>query len=118
MNGEPAHENAGVRESTRDGSTTYRVWRRHFDRLTVRFAVGVILLVLVPLGAGFWLLSSHQFARTVARQRRAAEEQCSLLEVALRHQMLHDDKHLMTEVLQQIGAQPNIVPCGPDSTFT
>lgn len=103
-----AHENPLATRPARQESTTYRLWRHHFDRLTVRFAVGVIVLVLLPLGAGFWLLSKHQFDRTVARQRRAAEEQCSLLEVALRHQMLQRDRHLLSEVLQQVGTQPTI----------
>jgi len=78
------------------------------ERLTVRLAVGITLLVIAPLAAGLYLLARHQYAQTIAARRTAAELENRMLEAALRHQMIRRDNRLMTEVLEEVGRQPEV----------
>jgi len=94
-------------DSARDGSAR-RDLGRGPDRLTIRVALGSALIVIGFLSAGFYALSRHHVARTVVIERRAAELQGRLLEVALRHQMMEQDTSLMTEVLGEVGSQPSV----------
>lgn len=78
------------------------------ERLTARLAVGITLLVIVPLAAGLYLLARHQYEQTIAARRAAAELENRILEAALRHQMIRKDSRLMTEILQEVGRQPEV----------
>ena len=89
-------------------TSEYRILGRRFDRLAVRIAIGIVLLVIGPLSAGFYALSRHHVDQTVAIERRAAELQGRMLEAALRHQMMDQDTSLMTDVLSEIGTQPEV----------
>ncbi len=79
-----------------------------FDRLTVRLAVGITLLVIVPLSVGLYTLSRHHFQHTIAARRAAAELENRILEAALRHQMIEKDSRVMTAILQEIALQPEV----------
>lgn len=74
----------------------------------MRLALGITVLVLVPVTAGLYVMSRHQFDRTLAARQVAAELENRILEVALRHQMLEKDGRVMTEVLKEIGSQPEV----------
>ncbi len=78
------------------------------DRLTVRLAVGITVLVIVPLAAGLYLLSRQHYQGTIAARHEAAERENRLLAVALRHDMVQNSRQLMRESLSEIGAQPEI----------
>jgi PAS domain S-box-containing protein len=78
------------------------------DRLTARLAVGITLLVIVPLAAGLFLLSRYQYEHTYAARRTAAELENRILAAALRHQMLANDSGLMSEILKEVGRQPEV----------
>jgi PAS domain S-box-containing protein len=78
------------------------------DRLTARLAVGITLLVIIPLCLGLAFLARSHFDHTLEARRHAAELENRMLEVALRHQMLEKDPRLMTEILEQIGRQPEV----------
>ena len=78
------------------------------ERLTARLAIGITLLVIVPLAAGLYLLARHQYEQTIAARRAAAEFENRILEAALRHQMIRKDGRLMTEILQEVGRQPEV----------
>ncbi len=78
------------------------------ERLTVRLAVGITVLVIAPLAAGLYLLAQHQFEQTIAARRTAAELETRMLEAALRHQMIRRDNRLMTEILEEVGRQPEV----------
>lgn len=78
------------------------------ERLTARLAVGIALLVMIPLAIGLYLLSRHEYGHTIAARRTAAELENRILEAALRHQMLRVDSRLMTEVLREVGRQPEV----------
>ncbi len=82
--------------------------RLRVDRLTARLAIGITLLVILPLTVGLFVISQHHFDHTIAARRAAAEFENRILEVALRHQMLEKDSRLMTAVLQEIGQQPEV----------
>jgi len=79
------------------------------DRLTLRLAVGITVLVIVPLVVGLFLLSRYHYSRTIEARRTAAELENRILEVALRHQMIEKDSRLMTDVLAEVGSQPEVV---------
>ena len=78
------------------------------ERLTARFAIGITVLVMIPLGAGLYLLSRYEYGHTIAARRAAAEFENQILEAALRHQMVRRDSRLMTEVLQEVAQQPEV----------
>lgn len=78
------------------------------DRLTVKLALGITLLVILPLGLAFYLLAESHFNHTLTARRIAAEFENRILAAALRHQMLERDDQLMMEILQEIGRQPEI----------
>jgi PAS domain S-box-containing protein len=79
-----------------------------FDRLAVRLAMGITLLVLIPLAAVLHTLSSHHYDRTIELRRQAAEGQNRVLEATLRHQMLERDTTLITTILDDIGSRPEV----------
>ncbi len=95
-----------------EGSGATRPVRRlglpRLERLTVRLAVGITLLVIVPLAAGLYVLSRYHFEQTIATRRTAAELENRMLETALRHQMIQRDTLLMTEILREVGRQPDV----------
>ena len=78
------------------------------ERLTARLALGIALLVMVPLAVGLYLLSRHEYGHTIAARRTAAALENRILEAALRHQMLKVDTRLMTEILREVGRQPEV----------
>lgn len=86
----------------------YRILGRTFDRLAIRLAVGIALIVIGPLALVFYALSRGHVDRTIELQRSAAELQARVLEVALRHQMIAQDKSLLATILKEIGSQPEV----------
>ncbi len=85
-----------------------RRWFPKLERLTARLTLGITLMVIVPLAGGLYLLSRYQYDHTVAARRTAAELENRILEAALRHQMLKRDKQLMTDILREVGRQPEV----------
>lgn len=83
-------------------------WFPKLDRLTARLAVGISLLVVIPLASGLYLLSRYQYERTITARRAAAELENRILEAALRHQMLTRDRRLMTQILEEVGRHPEV----------
>ncbi len=90
------------------GPGSVRVLGLTFDRLTFRLSVGIALLIVVPLAAGFYVLSRAQFERGIEMRRRAAESENRILEIALRHRMVERDPSLMTAVLREVAARPGV----------
>lgn len=80
------------------------------DRLTLRLALALTVLVTSSLGVGLYLLSGHHYRSMVEGQRRAAELQNRILEAALRQQMLekHPKSDLIATILREVGAQPEV----------
>jgi PAS domain S-box-containing protein len=78
------------------------------DRLTTRLAVGLSLMVALPLAAGLYLLSLYQYEQSVSARRVAAELENRILETSLRHQMLTRDRRLMTQILEEVGRHPEV----------
>jgi signal transduction histidine kinase len=85
-----------------------RILGRPVDRLSVRLALGISALVVIPLGLGFFALSTRHFEGTLEMQREAAELQNRILETALRHQMKEKDLTLMSSILREVGEQPGV----------
>jgi PAS domain S-box-containing protein len=78
------------------------------DRLTTRLALGISVLVLVPVAAGLFVLSQHHFDHTIDARQATADLENRILELALRHQMIEKDSRLMTEILEEIGSHPEV----------
>jgi len=78
------------------------------DILTIRLAIGIVLLIIVPLSIGLYALSQNQFNRGLEARKRAVESENRILEVVLRHQMIHRDNALMTEILHEVAAHPEV----------
>lgn len=78
------------------------------ERLTARLAAGITLLVVIPLAVGLYLLARFEYDHTIAARHAAAELENRILEAALRHQMVRMDTKLMTEILQEVGRQPEV----------
>ena len=79
------------------------------ERLSARIAIGVGLLVIVPLASGLFLLSRAQYDHAVEARRGAADLENRILEAALRHEMIERDTKLMTDILQAVGRQPEVI---------
>jgi hypothetical protein len=69
------------------------------ERLTARLAVGITLLVIVPLAGGLYLLARHQYEQTIAARRAAAELENRILEAALRHQMMRQRRSVSSSLV-------------------
>jgi len=78
------------------------------DRLAVKLALGLTLLVILPLGLALYLLAETHFDHILAARQTAAEFENRILAAALRHQMLNRDGRLMTEILEEVGQQPEV----------
>lgn len=78
------------------------------DRLTVRLAAGLTLLIVAPLAAGLYLLAHLQYGHAIAARRSAAELETRLVETALRHDMLARDTRLLTAILEEVGRQAEV----------
>lgn len=83
-------------------------WFPRLDRLTARLAIGISLLVVIPLASGLYLLSRYQYSHSVDARRAAAELENRILETSLRHQMLTRDSRLMTQILEEVGRHPEV----------
>ena len=79
------------------------------DRLSVRLAVGIALIVVAPLTLGLYLMAEHHFDRMIGARRHSAEMENRILEVALRHQMIEKDTTLLTSILDEISTQAGVV---------
>lgn len=78
------------------------------ERLTARLALGITLVVMLPLVLGLVALSRFEYEHTIAARRGAAELENRILEAALRHQMVTRDNQLMAEILGEVGRQPGV----------
>lgn len=79
------------------------------DRLTARVAVGIGLLVVVPLSGGLYVLSAAHYNDAVNARRVAADLENRLIETALRYRMVQRDPPLMANMLQAVGREPEII---------
>lgn len=78
------------------------------ERLTARLAIGITLVVMLPLALGLYLLSRYEYEHTIAARRVAAELENRILEAALRHQMVTRESRLMAEILSEVSRQPEV----------
>lgn len=78
------------------------------ERLTARLAVGITLVVMLPLVLGLYALSRFEYEHTIAAHRESAELENRILETALRHQMVARDSRLMAEILREVGRQSGV----------
>ena len=78
------------------------------ERLTLRLAIGITIVVMLPLGVALHLLSRYAYEHTIDARRTSAELENRILEVALRHQMVRSDSRLVSEIIREVGRQPDV----------
>lgn len=79
------------------------------DRLSAQIAIGMSLLLIVPLAAGLYVLFGVQYKHAIDARRSAADLENRLLEVSLRHVMINRDPGLMTAILEAVAREPEVI---------
>lgn len=82
--------------------------RLRLTNMAVGLAVGITAAVLAASAAGAWLYSRHHLETLLGTARRTALIQGELIQVALEHQMIENDRSLIAEMIRRFGAQPGI----------
>ncbi len=78
------------------------------DRLSLKLALGVALLVVLPVGAGLYAMLGHHHDRRIAARARAAMLENQILESALRFEMLGGEHEMLASILADISSQPEV----------
>jgi PAS domain S-box-containing protein len=74
----------------------------------VGLAVGITAAVSLACATGALLYSRHHFAALLERERQAALGKGELMRAALEHQMIENDRSLISQVVQRIGREPHV----------
>ena len=82
--------------------------RLHFSSMTTGLAVGITLAVLAAGAAGAYLYSGRHTRSLVASAHGMALSQGALIQAALEHQMMEDDRTLIARMIETFGRQPNV----------
>jgi PAS domain S-box-containing protein len=83
--------------------------RPRLSRTTVGLAVGITAAVSLACGAGALLYSRHHFGTLLERERGTALAEGELMRAALEHQMIENDRSLISQVVQRFGREPRVV---------
>lgn len=78
----------------------------HLTSMTVGLTVGITAAVAVACALGAYLYSVHHFDMLLASARDAAGAQGTLIRDALEHEMLENDRTLITQMVEDFGRQP------------
>lgn len=84
-----------------------RVFAR-LDRLVLKIALSIALLVLLSVAVGFYLIDFHYRRSLEERFRQNAASQISLIRLALEHQMLQNDRELLHKMANRFAEGPDI----------
>ncbi|RME21205.1 MAG: hypothetical protein D6806_15085, partial [Deltaproteobacteria bacterium] len=73
---------------------------RSIDRLSLRMGMGVTAILIAALAAAFLLLYRQYWRLVQETARRHALAETGLVQAALRHQMLRNDRSLLREMIE------------------
>jgi len=76
--------------------------------MTVGLAVGVTAAVVAACAAGAYFYSLHHFETLIETARKTALAQGELITAALEHQMIENDRSLISRMIETFGKQPHI----------
>jgi PAS domain S-box-containing protein len=79
-----------------------------FSSLTMGLAVGTTLAVGTAGAAGAYLYSVRHSESLIESARGLARTQGELIQAALEHQMMEDDRTLIARMIETFGRQPNV----------
>ncbi len=77
--------------------------------MTAGLAVGITLAVVAACAAGAYLYSIHHFESLLDTARSTAKGQGELIQAALEHQMMENDRSLIERMIQTFGRQHGVV---------
>jgi PAS domain S-box-containing protein len=78
------------------------------SRMTSGLAIGITVAVAAAGAAGAWLYSQRHTRTLLAGAREAARAQGELIQAALEHQMMEDDRTLIAQMIESFGRQANV----------
>ncbi len=81
-------------------------WR--LSNMTAGLALGITVAVVTACAAGAYLYSLHHFESLLDTARGTALAQGELIQAALEHQMIENDRSLIERMIQTFGRQPRI----------
>jgi PAS domain S-box-containing protein len=76
--------------------------------MTVGLAAGITTAVAVACAAGAYLYSRHHISALIAGERATALAQGEVMRAALEHQMIENDRSLISQMLQSFGREPRV----------
>ncbi len=76
--------------------------------MTAGLAVGITLAVVAACAAGAYLYSLHHFESLLDTARSTAKAQGELIQAALEHQMMENDRSLIERMIQTFGRQRGV----------
>ena len=79
-----------------------------FASMTVGLAAGVTATVVVACAIGAYLFSKHHFETQIQAARATALRDGELIRAALEHQMVENDRTLISRMVDTFGHQPRI----------
>ncbi|HET8546574.1 MAG TPA: ATP-binding protein [Bryobacteraceae bacterium] len=82
--------------------------RLRFASMTLGMTAGVTAAVLVACGAAAYIYSTHHFESLLETARVAAVAKGDLIRAALEHQMIENDRTLISRMVDSFGKQPRV----------
>jgi PAS domain S-box-containing protein len=79
-----------------------------FSSMPVGLAVSVTAAVVIACAAGGYIYSAHHFEALLESERRSALAEGDLIRVALEHQMIENDRSLISRMVESFGKQARV----------
>ena len=80
----------------------------YFDKLTLKLAFGVTLMVVTVMGVALYSSSKLHYNRQIEAYRQSTDVQMQLVSAAIEHQMVAKDRTLINKIVNEISAQDKI----------
>ncbi len=75
---------------------------------TVGLSIGITAAVSFVMAGAAYLYSTHHFETMLATAREMGVAQGELIRSALEHQMIENDRTLISQMIESFGRQPNV----------
>jgi PAS domain S-box-containing protein len=79
-----------------------------FASMTAALTVGVTAAVVIACATASWIYSAHHFDTLLTTARGTALAESELIRVALEHQMMENDRSLITRMVESFGRQARV----------
>lgn len=85
-----------------------KAMRPRLTNMTAGLAIGITAAVAVACAVGAYFYSEHHFAALLENERQTALAQGELMRAALEHQMIENDRSLISRLVQTFGEEPRV----------